>query len=401
MYINRILEKELLKYINKREILAVIGSRQCGKTTLLKHIFSSLKDAVFLDFGDRQTLELFTEDTDSFISLYVKKYRYVFIDEFQYAKDGGKILKYIYDSSKTKLIISGSSATELSIQSIKHLVGRIFVFNLHPLSFEEYISYKNPDLLKVMRTEISSALAKKIMPFFHDFCIYGGYPRVVLADDNEEKEVILRNIYSTYFLKEIKETLNLPSDYKLSRLLNALSLQIGNMINYNELSSLTGFRHPELLSYLNILEKTFICIRSRPYYTNKRTELVKSPKIFFYDNGFRNIVLKNFQPLENRQDKGSLYENFAATELAKKQLEIRYWRTKSKAEIDFIVEKNGRIIPIEIKSAIPKITKSMLSFIEHYRPKKAIVLSEHSSSKKSIKNTHVISAPVFAVSNML
>src|SRR3989338_1648117 len=139
MYIKRFLEGEISKYINKREIIAVIGPRQSGKTTLLRHFYDNCKNAIFLDFEDRQTLELFSEDINSFIELYVKKHDYVFIDEFQYAKEGGKSLKYIYDSCKAKIIISGSSYSELSIQSIKFLVGRIFVFILYPLSFEEYL----------------------------------------------------------------------------------------------------------------------------------------------------------------------------------------------------------------------------------------------------------------------
>jgi len=206
MYIKRFLEAEIGKYVNKREIIAIIGPRQSGKTTLLKHFYESLKNAVFLDFEDRQTLELFSEDVDSFIELYVKKHDYVFIDEFQYAKDGGKNLKYIYDKCKGKLIISGSSASELSIQSIKFLVGRIFVCMLYPFSFGEFLSYKNRDLYNLwLRKRLSKQIIGRITPYFNEFCIYGGYPRVILSEDKSEKELVLRNIYNTYFLKEIKE----------------------------------------------------------------------------------------------------------------------------------------------------------------------------------------------------
>ena len=156
MYIKRFLEEDIRKYIGKREIIAVIGPRQSGKTTLLRHFYENFKNAVFLDFEDRQTLELFSEDIISFVELYVKKHDYVIIDEFQYAKNGGKNLKYIYDNCKTKIIISGSSASELSIQSIKFLVGRIFVFTLYPFSFGEYLIYKNKDLYNLwLRKKIS------------------------------------------------------------------------------------------------------------------------------------------------------------------------------------------------------------------------------------------------------
>ncbi|MBU1199581.1 MAG: ATP-binding protein [Nanoarchaeota archaeon] len=401
MYINRFLEKDLKKYLNKKEIVAVIGARQCGKTTLLKHIFKNLKNALFLDFEDRETLELFNHDIKSFIDLYVKKYNYLFIDEFQYATKGGKNLKYIYDNYKTKLIISGSSASALSIQSIKHLVGRIFVFNLYPFSFEEYLSYKEPAIYKdiYLKRKLTPQIIQKILPHFNEFCIFGGYPRIVLSKDKKEKQTVLRNIYNTYFLKEIKEILNLPDDYKLSKLIKALALQVGNIINYNELSDITGFKHNDLLEYMNILEKTFVCLRSTPYYTNKRTELVKAPKIFFLDNGFRNTVLKNFVPIKNRQDKGALYENFAASEIAKKGHELKYWRTKSKAEVDFVLEKESGIFPIEVKSGLknPRFTKSFLSFLNKYKPEDALIVSEQISGRKN----KVRFRPIFSISKQV
>lgn len=398
MYIDRFLEKKLRKYLNKREIIAVVGARQCGKTTLLRHIFKDLGNAIFLDFEDRETLELFNEDIKSFVDIYVKKYDYLFIDEFQYAKNGGKNLKYIYDNYKTKIVISGSSVSGLSINSIKYLVGRVFVFNLYPFSFEEYLCYKQPALYSniYVKRKLTTPIIDMIIPYFNEFCIYGGYPRVILTNDNEEKEMVLRNIYNTYFLKEIKEILNLPDDHKLSKLINGLALQIGNIINYNELSDMTGFKYNDLLNNMNILEKTFICLRSHPFHTNKRTELVKAPKIFFLDNGFRNIVIKNFQLIKNRQDKGSLYENFTASEIAKRDLEVKYWRTKSKAEVDFIIEKKGKVIPIEVKSDIkkPKFTKSFLSFLIKYNPKNGLILSEKLYKEKD----RIKFRPIFSIS---
>ena len=397
MYIKRILEGKIREYMDKREIIAVVGPRQSGKTTLLKEIFKDLKNAVFLDFEDRDTINLFNEDIKSFIELYVKNHDYLFIDEFQYAKEGGKNLKYIYDSNKIKVVLSGSSASSLSIHAIKYLVGRIIVFNLYPFSFDEFLSYKEPVLYPeiYLKKELSMPIIEKILLYFDEFCIFGGYPRVILAKNKEEKKIILKNIYNTYFLKEIREILNLPEDYKLSKLINALALQVGNIINYNELSSMSGFAYKDLLNYLNVLEKTFICLRSQPFYTNKRTELVKSPKIFFLDNGFRNIILKNFQPIKERQDKGALYENFIASEIIKNDLDVKYWRTKSKAEIDFVIENEGNLIPIEVKSDLKsiKLTKSFLSFINKYKLKKGLILSEKLFTNKN----KIKFRPIFSV----
>jgi predicted AAA+ superfamily ATPase len=395
MYITRSLEKDLKKYLPKKEIIAVVGARQCGKTTLLKHIFKGLKKAVYLDFEDRETLELFQEDLKSFIELYVGKYDYLFIDEFQYVREGGKSLKYIYDNYKIKIVISGSSVSGLSVQSIKFLVGRIFVFNLYPFSFEEFLNHREPFLYKniYQKKKLTPPIVKKILPLFQEFSVFGGYPRVILSEDKEEKKIVLRNIYNTYFLKEIKGILNLSDDHKLSRLIKALALQIGNLLNYNELSDISGFKYKDLLDYLNVLEKTFICLRSQPFYRNKRTELVKVPKIFFLDNGFRNIVINNFQLV---QDKGHLYENFVASEIIKKDKELKYWRTKSKAEVDFVIEGEGKVVPIEVKSDLrrPKTSKSFLSFLNKYKPKKSFIVSEQLWAEKG----KVRFRPIFSIS---
>ncbi|MBI3033277.1 ATP-binding protein [Candidatus Woesearchaeota archaeon] len=399
MYIKRILEGILEQYLPKKEIIAIIGPRQSGKTTLLQHIRKNLDNAQFIDFEDRQLLELFTTDLSSFIELYVKPYKYLFIDEFQYALDGGKNLKYIYDHYSTKIIISGSSATALSIHGIKYLVGRIFIFTLYPFSFEEYLAYKEPLLFKNIYTgkTLTNPIIEKIFPYFEEFCIYGGYPRVITTENKEEKEIVLRNIYNTYFLKEVKEILNIADDYTLSRLLYVLALQVGNIINYHELAQITNLSHKQVLDKLNILEKTFMCIKSYPFYTNKRTEVVKAPKIFFFDNGFRNIVIRSLDRLKFRQDKGTLYENFVASELIKAEKQIKYWRSKSKAEVDFVLEEKRDIIPIEVKSHLtsPVTTRSFTSFLEKYKPKKAIILSEKLLAKKG----KLKCIPIFYVMN--
>ena len=401
MYINRLLEKQIQKYLRTREIVAVIGARQCGKTTLLEHVFKDLKDAIFIDFEDREKLELFENDIEIFIKLYVKDYKFLFIDEFQYAREGGKKLKYIYDKHKTKIIISGSSSSELSIQSVQYLTGRIFIFQLNPLSFEEFLFYKNKKLLtEVFFNEThSKPIIEKFNEYLNEFIVFGGYPRVVTSESEEEKKTVLKNIYNTYFLKEIKQILNLSSDYKLSKLINALALQVGGMLNHNELCSTTGFSYHELVKHLNILNKTFITLESRPYYNNPRTELVKVPKVFFLDSGFRNTVIDNFQKTDIRSDSGSLRENFFASELVKKEIQLKYWRTKSKAEVDFVVQKNGSTFPVEVKSKLvqPKITKSFRSFIEKYKPKQGYIASEGLFANKEVCGTLVKWVPLYHI----
>lgn len=400
MYIDRFLEEKLLKYLNKKEIFAIVGPRQCGKTTLMEHLFKRLDNAKFITFEDREALELFTSDIKAFVELYIKETDFLFIDEFQYAKEGGKQLKYIYDIHKTKIIISGSSSADLTIQGLKYLVGRVFVFNLYPLSFGEYLNYKNNVLFRLYsKKTVSQQVINKVNDYYKDFAVFGGYPRVALSEDDKEKIDVLKNIYNTYFLKEIKEILQLKSDFKLAKLIKLLSLQLGSTLNYDNLSTATGFDYKDLLFHLNVLQKTFVCVEGKPFFTNKSKELVKAPKMFFLDNGFRNTVVKDFRDLNERTDKGMLNENFVASELAKKNIELKYWRTKSKAEIDFVVESEGNVIPIEVKSHLmkAKLSRSFMSFLSHYRPKKGFVFSNFFSGKKKLDGSKISFVPLACV----
>ncbi|EFK96334.1 conserved hypothetical protein [sediment metagenome] len=404
-YINRGLEKQLERYIKVREIMAVVGTRQCGKTTLINHFLDRLektgKKIERISFDNMKVLQLFEEDIDTFIDRYVKGNDLLFIDEVHYSKDSGKKLKYIYDLNYIKIIISGSSAAEISINSLKYLVGRIFTFTLYPLMFKEFLSYKNPKLVNIFeKSKYKGTVIKELNVYLEEFLLYGGYPRVVLTEKIEEKKKVLESIYSTYLLKEIKEIFDLSEDYQLNNLLKILSLQIGNIINYNEISKSTGFSYNDLRKYLNILEKTYICCLIKPFYINKRTEIVKSPKVYFIDSGFRNVCIDNFT--KERSDKGQLYENFIYSELLKKGIVAKYWNTKSYAEVDFIIEKDNRQIPIEIKSSLKekKLTKSYISFIEKYKPKEGYYLSLDFEGIKKVKNSKIIFLPFLKFVNL-
>ncbi len=173
----------------------------------------------------------------------------------------------------------------------------------------------------------------------------------------------------------MKDLFGIADNGNLIKLIKALSLHIGNLINYKELCDISGFTFPMLKKNINILELLFICNRCYPFSKNPRTELVKNPKIYFIDYGLRNVIINNFS-LE-RSDKGAMYENLIYSELLKKGKELNYWRTKSGAEVDFIYDGE----PIEIKIS-PKIGKSLYSFIAKYSPKKAFVVSE--SEKESV-----------------
>ncbi len=415
MYVKRELENKIRKYLAKPEILAVVGARQSGKTTLLKEIFKSLEGAVYIDFEDRDVLELFNNDIKSFYNLHAKNAKYLFIDEFQYAREGGRKLKYLYDTHKTKIIISGSSVLDLTHQAVRYLVGRIFIFNLFPFSFREYISYRDSSLCEHIYLDIkekadgylynrrkspplvSGEVTKEINKYYQEYVVFGGYPRVVLAKDTEEKVTILRNIYSTYFLREIRGILQLSTEEELQKLIKALALQVGSMVVYKELGQITSFNYNSLVRHLNVLEKTFVIRKVLPFCRNKRIEIAKSPKVYFFDNGFRNIAAGNFQNLEERVDRGNLNENFVAGELLKKGRSLNYWRTKSNAEVDFVFEENGRNMAMEVKSTLnsSKVGRGLMNFREKYSPHRIIVVSENFSSFD--KKRDIFFMPIFFV----
>ena len=406
IYIKRIIETEILPFINRREVISLLGSRQSGKTTLLKHLQEDLikknKKIVYITFENKQSLQLFN-DPEEFIAFY-QDYDILIIDEFHYAKEGGQKLKFLYDTTDKKFLISGSSSLELTFQTGKYMVGRMVTFKLSPFSFEEFLLATNESLFNVysLNKPLSQIIKYHLMKNFETYLIYGGYPAVVLTKSKTEKEKILEGIIENYLLRDIKDLLTLITEDELILLTKLLATQIGNLINYNELSTLSRLPYKQLLKHLEILKKTYIVDLVRPYSTNKRTELVKNPKVYFFDLGFRNYLLGDFRSFDKRQDIGALVENYIFTKLSSNQkitTRINFWRTKSGAEVDFIIEKQGNIIPIEVKySSSPVIGKSLYSFFNKYQPNKAYVITKDIEKEVKIGGVKVFFIPAYRFS---
>ncbi len=359
MYIKRKLEDTISRYLKAPEVLALVGPRQCGKTTLIKEIAARVPSALMLSFEDRDTLTLFERDIKGFAKLYGKA-PYLFIDEFQYAREGGKKLKYLYDEYHSKIIITGSSSIDLTVQAVKYLVGRIFIFNLYPFDFQEFLSWKAPNLSAPFisygarisagkKLELSDEIHGMFLKLFEEYILFGGYPRVLAAESQEEKREVLKNIYSTYFLRDVRDILGLIDDYKFEKLIKALGLQIGNLIDYSELGVMSEYSYVTLKKQLRFLEKTFICALMRPYFTNKRKELVKNPKVYYFDTGLRNSVVNDFRLLDARGDSGALLENALFQECIKRDIYPQFWRTKTGSEVDFVISSQEALIAIEVK----------------------------------------------------
>lgn len=346
LFIKRKIDTKIQDYLKMPEILAIVGPRQAGKTTYLKNL-CTIKNGLFISFEDIDILNLFNNDIKSFARTHVEGNDLICIDEFQYAKNGGKNLKYLYDTYKNKkIIISGSSVIDITIHAIKFLVGRVIVVNFWPFDIDE---------LRIVFKNINDA---KLYEYYSTF---GGYPRVALAKDDDERKLILKNIYNTYFLREVKDILGLIDEYKIEKLLMYIAQTVGSTINYSKVANSCDIDERSVRKYIEFMNQTYVAYTCRPFFTNKLKEIVKQPKLYFYDNGFYNHVL-GFDSL-----KGSKLEQTIVSELIKNNCDIKYWRTKAGSELDFVVYKDNKIVTaIEAKSSGME-SKSYTDFNSMYK----------------------------------
>ncbi|MEW5758524.1 MAG: ATP-binding protein [Candidatus Omnitrophota bacterium] len=425
-YLKRRLEGEVEKWLDRREIIAIKGPRQSGKTTLLKILKEYLetkrkvdpKTIIYLNFEDRDILENFSKDPKSYVKSFIadkadQKF-YFLIDEFQYLEDGGQKIKLLYDIYENiKFIITGSSSLELTAACAKYLVGRLFSFHLYQFSFAEFLQTKEQNIFNNYLEESSklknfilnsadleirgSIYEKELRQYFEDYATFGGYPEVVKASNTETKKIILKNIYDTYISKDIIELLHIGDISDFRTILKLLSNQIGGLLNYHSLTTDSKSYFKRTKKWLNILEETFVIRQIRPYFKNKTTELKKNPKIYFSDTGLRNYIINNFNTFDIRSDAGLLVENTIFNQIYPQVESIRYWRTLGKAEVDFILElNNNKILPVEIKFSnlnSPEITKSFRNFIEAYQPDKALILTVGYQKKIKINKSTVLFYP--------
>ena len=361
MYIEREITKKFNKVFKSYNMVAVVGARQAGKTTFLKKQMENI-DSSYVLFDDPDARTLFEQDIKKFEIQFIEGHDLSVLDEVQYCKDAGQKLKYLVDTGR-KLWITSSSEVILAKEILSFLVGRVSIIKLYPFSFNEFLTAKGQ---------------KEMTPvIFHrnvwEHIQYGGYPKVVLTKNPEMKKTILNDLYETMLLKDVARTFSIEDIRALEEFSKYLSLSISNILSYGDISNSLNISFQTIKKYLNAMEKSYLIRRITPYFTNKRKEITKQPKIYFVDTGLRNIIAKSFIT----EPDGKLFENYVFSELIKLGISPKYWRTKSKAEVDFVVESGDTVIPIEVKlHAQPgKIERSLRSFINMYNPKTAIVVS--------------------------
>lgn len=359
---SRYLSDRINNRIDSDKAIVVIGPRQVGKTTLIESILKS-KDYLLLDGDDPKTRTLLTTPNTEQIRTILGKHKYVFIDEAQRIEGIGLTMKIITDRFKdVQLFASGSSSFDLSNKINEPLTGRKWEYQLFPISWEEY---ENHHGYLYAEQNIENRL------------LYGLYPDVL---NNIGDEVsVLRNLVNSYLYKDILSYADIRKPEVLDKLVQALALQIGSEVNYSELAQIVNVDKNTVSKYIDILEKGYIIFKLNSFSRNVRNEIKTNKKIYFYDNGIRNMVIGNFNPIELRTDLGALWENFLISERIKqneyKQSLARtyFWRTKQQQEVDFVEDIGGAIFGFEFKWRNKKNQKFPKTFTEMYNAKTKVI----------------------------
>ncbi|MFO7889345.1 MAG: ATP-binding protein [bacterium] len=402
----RMILKHILPWLERDEIIIISGPRRVGKTTTLTLIKNELlsrginEDNIFLfNLEDLDILKELNKSPKELLKHIINKSKknYFFIDEIQYLDEPTNFMKYLYDlhKDKIKLIVTGSFLFEFKGQFKDTLVGRKVGFDLTPLTFQEYIDFKNTDLLPYYdKNNVPESRKTEFLNLLEEYLIFGGMPEIVLTDDREIKKTLLKEYVSTYLKKDIRYVSGSNDVLRYNDLLSIIANQISGLLNKEEICNTLGMTRNKVEKYLTNFILSSLVYLLPPYYTNIRTQISKMKKVFLFDTGIRNQIIYNFNSTNNRNDAGALFENFILNELINSVgLEsIYFYRTKMKTEIDFIIKTN-EIVPVEIKYKKLKSAvglRAIVHFINKNNIKRGFLVNLTLNKKMVNQNIEVI-----------
>lgn len=382
---------------SSHEIIILLGTRQTGKTTLTKLIAQNAdfeeQNKFYFDMEDKSYRTLFNlgdggvallQNIFTIQNIDTKEGNLLIFDEIQLLDDPSNLLKVIHDNFKNlRIIATGSSTLQIKTKFSDSLAGRRRIFQIEPLSFDEFLLFKNEKTLlnikKLFKESEDKNTLKAIieahrvhfMKLFEEYITYGGYPEVVLMNSQEEKIEKLVSISDAYIQKDIREFANIENIDAYNNLLKYLAINSGNLLNKSSLSVTLGIGIKTVDKYITLLKETFIIGILPPFYTNKNKEISKNNKIYFKDMGLRNLQMLNFNAPELRADKGILYENYVFNTLENNKkilVKNHFYRTQSKTEIDFIRIETNKYELIEVKSSVyKKNIRAFYGFQQKYK----------------------------------
>ena len=406
--IKRKLFSELVDHLPKKEMSLIIGPRQAGKTTLMEmlkaHLDNSGERTLFLNLDiewDRPHFESQAALLKKIELELGQQHGYVFIDEIQRKEDAGLFLKGLFDLKLPyKFILSGSGSLELKQKIHESLVGRKRLFELTTVTFEEFINHRTNYRYEENLADFLALETDRAQQLLSEYMHFGGYPRIIMAAEQREKLRLIDEIYRSVLEKDIAYLLRLDKPDVFSALIKILSGQIGQLINYSEMASTLNVSFSTIKKYLWYAQKIFLVELIAPYARNVRKEISKSPVPYFWDLGLRNYSLGLFGHLESPFEKGFVFENLVFLVLRQKlkfkAARLNYWRTKDKAEVDFVIEAGKKLIPLEVKHKhlkTDKVPASLRSFIDKYNPQQAYIINLDLSKTLKINKTTLFFLP--------
>ena len=398
MFFKRKIVDVLWNHLNKNEASILIGSRQTGKSTILRHLYAKLqetgKESWFINLENFEYLTLLNKSPLELFTLTGKPTGNtkitVFIDEFQYLDNPSNFIKLIYDEYRdtVKLVVSGSSAFYLNEKFTDSLAGRKRIFYLPTLDFPDFLIFKKrEDLIQALENSggnpntIPKMLIQDIEALQQEFIVFGGYPAVVLAESLEEKKLVLDDIIASYVKKDVYEA-RIRKTSEFFTLFRILASQTGSLMNKHELSNTLGVSITAITHYIETMVRSLHISLLPPYTGNIRSELTKMPRVHFNDTGLRNYLVKHLSFEDALQD-GRMLENSVFRALADKYSRdsIFYWRTQSGNEVDFVLPDYNRAY--EVKLNIKKFKPSKYGLFTKTSPNFSLIPVTMKSSENT------------------